>query len=198
MKRQRGILTRSQADSLLRACTGSWTGTRNRALIALCYRTGVRPGEALGLQVDDIRCPDPLGGALVVRVEKPKGYQRDSHPTPPREVGIDSRTGELLRAWIGERGAEPGPLFVTRKGGALSGRYFRAMMEKLGRKAGIPGRVHPHGLRHSAAHDLYRETRDLILVSRFLGHTDVKTTMIYLSQIGSCEAVINATSSRSW
>ena len=193
--RQRGILTRDQVELLLSACGDSYSGRRDAALLAVCYRTGLRPGEALGLDFSSFRAEN---GTFRVRVERPKGWQRADHPTPPREIGLDDRCANTFRAWLEARGAKPGPLFTNRKGGRVSGRYWRAQVAKLGRRAGLEGRVHPHGLRHSFAHDAFRETRDPILVQKALGHSDLKTSLIYLSQIGSSEEVVEFTTNRRW
>ena len=53
-------------------------------------------------------------------------------------------------------------------------------MKRYAVKAGIPKDVHPHTLRHTFATDLYRQTKDIRLVQKALGHADVSTTMIYV------------------
>lgn len=196
MPRSKGILSREQVERLLSACAKTWSGHRDRALIATQYRTGIRPGEALSLQLSDLKLD---GQVLRIRVEKPKGWQRAASPAPPREIGIDPRTADTLRGWVAERGAAAGPLFPARHGGQMSIQAWGRRLASIARRAGLDGvRVHPHGLRHTAAHEVYRESRDLIATSRFLGHTNVRTTMVYLSEIGSNEAVVKLTSGRSW
>lgn len=192
----KGILTRAQVERMLSACAKSWSGHRDRALIITQYRTGIRPGEALSLRASDLIDRD---GVTVVRVERPKGWQRAEAPAPPREVGLDARTADALRGWLAERGDAAGPLFPARHGGQMSIQAWGRRLASIARRAGLDGvRVHPHGLRHTAAHEVYRESRDLIATSRFLGHTNVQTTITYLSQIGSSEAVVSMTSGRSW
>lgn len=53
------------------------------------------------------------------------------------------------------------------------------MMARRGKKAGIAKGVHPHMLRHTYATELYRETKDIRLVQKALGHASLATTMIY-------------------
>ena len=53
------------------------------------------------------------------------------------------------------------------------------MVERYCKKAGIPKDIHPHTLRHTFATDLYRETKNIRLVQKALGHADLSTTMIY-------------------
>jgi site-specific recombinase XerD len=52
------------------------------------------------------------------------------------------------------------------------------MMKRRGAKAGIAKGVHPHMLRHTYATERYRETKDIRLVQRALGHASLPTTMI--------------------
>jgi integrase/recombinase XerD len=52
-------------------------------------------------------------------------------------------------------------------------------VEAAGKRAGVV-RVHPHLLRHTFATDLLRETKNLSLVQKALGHSDIGTTQIYV------------------
>ena len=70
-------------------------------------------------------------------------------------------------------------LFTTLEGKLLSDRYLRVMVKRYGTKAGVLKDVHPHTLRHTFATDLYRETKNIRLVQKALGHADLSTTMIY-------------------
>jgi hypothetical protein len=58
-------------------------------------------------------------------------------------------------------------------------RDLRAMVKLRAQKVGITKDVHPHMLRHTFATDLYRDTKDIRLVQKTLGHADLSTTMIY-------------------
>ena len=54
------------------------------------------------------------------------------------------------------------------------------MVKRRGQKAGLGHKdVHPHMLRHTFATELYRQTKDIRLVQKALGHADLSTTMIY-------------------
>lgn len=83
------LLTASEIERLLRACSNrAPTGIRNRALIAIAWRSGLRIGEVLALRPKDI---DLDTGTLVV--QHGKGDKR-------RVVGIDTGTAALLARWL--------------------------------------------------------------------------------------------------
>src|SRR6266508_1870888 len=157
------------------------TGVRNRALIAVCWRCGLRIGEALALAVKDF---EPDSGTLVV--QRGKGGKR-------RFVGVDSGTIALVSRWLDVRrkGRIPNsaPLFCTLAGRPLDQSYIRHLLPRLARKAGIERRVHAHGLRHAFAVDLVRSGAPLYVVRDALGHASVATTQGYLSRVGAHEAV---------
>jgi len=71
--------------------------------------------------------------------------------------------------------------FCTRDGDQILTRYLRTMVKRYAVKARVSEaeRVTPHGLRHTFATDLLRETKNIRLVQKALGHSDVSTTMIY-------------------
>ena len=53
------------------------------------------------------------------------------------------------------------------------------MVKRRADKAGIVKDVHPHLLRHTFATEFYRQTKDIRLTQKMLGHADLSTTMIY-------------------
>jgi integrase/recombinase XerD len=83
-----------------------------------------------------------------------------------------------MRAWR-ERSLQSLYCFPTLKGIRIYGQALRQMMKRRGAKAGIVKDVHPHMLRHTYATELYRETKDIRLVQKALGHASLTTTMIY-------------------
>jgi site-specific recombinase XerD len=176
------LLNPTEIERLLQQCSSrAPTGVRNRALIGLLWRTGLRIGEALALLPKDI---DLEAGLLVV--QHGKGDVR-------RVVGIDTGTAALMSRWLdarkklGLRAATP--LFCTLAGGAVESSYVRHLLPRLAKKAGVEKRVHAHGLRHRHAVDLIQEGAPITTVRDLLGHSSVAVTDRYLTRVGASEAV---------
>ena len=143
------------------------TGMRNYALMTIYLNLGLRVSEALNLEVDDI---DWNSGKLVVRSGK---GNRD------RVLWLSDRDLKTLQRWRAMRKCKSPYLFCTLAGGQLSDRYVREFVRRYAKKAGIKKNVYPHILRHTFATDLLRETKNIRLVQKALGHVSISTTMIY-------------------
>jgi site-specific recombinase XerD len=196
------VLTDGEVWALLDAC-GRFTpvGLRNRALITLMYRAGLRVSEALALEPKDV---DLENG--VIRVLHGKGDRS-------RTVGLDPGAGAVVAAWVaeraraglgppsgtvsGRRGQPRSPLLCTAYGTPLTTGYVRRLMKRLGQQAGIAKRVHAHGLRHTHAAELRSEGVDVGIISRQLGHRSLLTTIRYLDHVQPT-AVVDAMRARAW
>ncbi len=184
------LLAPQEVELLMRQCSRrAPTGVRNRALIAVLWRCGLRIGEALALAPKDF---DPDSGTLVV--QRGKGGKR-------RVVGVDAGTVALVGRWLEVRRKRHipngGPLFCSLAGRPVDASYIRHMLPRLARKAGIERRVHAHGLRHAFAVDMVRSGAPLYVVRDALGHASVATTQVYLTRVGAHEAV-DAMRNREW
>lgn len=189
-KLDQDLLTDGEIELLMRQCSRrAPTGVRNRALVAVLWRCGLRIGEALALAPKDL---DPDAGTLIV--QRGKGGKR-------RVVGVDAGTAALVGRWLEvrrKRGIAPGaPLFCSLTGRPMDQSYVRHLLPRLARRAEIERRVHAHGLRHAFAVGLVRSGAPLFVVRDALGHASVGTTQVYLSRVGAHEAV-EAMRSRAW
>ena len=175
------LLTASEVEQLLKACSPKApTGIRNRAMIALAWRSGLRIGEVLALQAKDV---DLSAGTVIV--QHGKGDKR-------RVVGLDAGTAALIERWLAVRAKKikaRGPLFCTLKGEALDPSYVRHLLPRLAKKAGIDKRVHAHGLRHLFAVELEKEGASLSAIRDLLGHSSAAVTDRYLRRLGAGAAV---------
>lgn len=142
------------------------TGLRDLAMIRLMLNAGLRASEVLSITVRNI---DWTSGKLTVK--RGKGDK-------DRIVWLNEDDLDILRAWK-EKKPVSERFFSTLDGKRINDRYLRAMVKRRAKKAGITKDVHPHTLRHTFATDLYRDTRNIRLVQKALGHSDLSTTMIY-------------------
>lgn len=148
------------------------SGLRDVAVLELLYATGVRVGELVGLDVDDVDRE-----RNVVRV---LGKGRKERAVP---FGLPA--AGALDAWLA-RGrpalarSDSGPaLLLGARGGRLDQRVVRATVHRL--VVAVPGApdIGPHGLRHSAATHLLEGGADLRTVQEMLGHASLATTQRY-------------------
>ena len=171
------VLRVDEAAELVRTATaaaddGSSLGLRDAAMLELLYATGIRVGELVALDVDDVDRE-----RNVVRVMG-KGRKERSVPFGhPAAVAVDRWVAEgrpLLRA----EGAG-GALFLGARGRRIDQRAVRTMVHT--RIADVPGApdIGPHGLRHTAATHLLEGGADLRSVQELLGHASLATTQLY-------------------
>ena len=183
------ILTRAEVERLLGVCNARRpVGIRNRALISVIYRTGLRLNEALALAPKDIDV-----NAGTVRVLHGKGDKA-------RTVGIDPAGSAFVLAWLPHwqrimdlpvmHPWQPArPLFCTLGGKRLLPSYVRQLFPRLGKKAGITTRCHAHGLRHTHSAELAAEGVPMNMIQAQLGHASLATTDTYLRHILPAELV---------
>lgn len=171
--------TRDECIAILGACdTDTWVGKRNRALIVVLWRSGLRLAEALALRPANVDYQ-----AQTIRVLHGKGDKA-------RTAGIDTAALDVVRDWTAARGFGPvEPLFCTRTGGTIKQPYIRKLLPKLAKEAGVDKRVHAHGFRHTFAVELAREGVPPSHIQRLLGHTSLATTTLYLASLSPEEAL---------
>jgi len=141
-------------------------GCRNYCMVRIMLNLGLRASEVLNLKVKDV---DWHSGKVLVHGKGKKD----------RTLKINREDLELLRSWRDRRPVESEYLFTTGKGRRIQDRYLRLLIKDLAVKAGIDKDVHPHSLRHSFATDFLRQTRNLRLTQKALGHARISTTEIY-------------------
>jgi site-specific recombinase XerD len=197
-------LSRADVSKLLAACsTRGSAGIRDRALIAVLYRGGLRIAEALALRPGDV----DLENGLVV-VLHGKGNRRRTVGLDPAACAIVERWTRrrrdlgIPRTWTSPTGEKiTAPLFcvISRpsKGKPMYASVFREKLKDLAERAEIDRRVHPHGLRHTHAFELATEGVPVHVIRKQLGHRRLNTTERYIDHLSPGD-VIAAMRSRSW
>jgi integrase/recombinase XerD len=183
-------LTDDEVQALLKLCSRrAPTGIRNRALLVMLYRGGLRISEALALMPKDLD-----GNEGTVRVLKAKSNKA-------RTIGLDAGAFAVVDRWLDVRKKKGingrAPLFCTLQGQPIKSAYIRALLPRLARKAGIEKRVHAHGLRHTHAAQLAAEGVPLNVIQAQLGHSNAATTSRYLQHIAP-QQLIEAMPKREW
>lgn len=143
---------------------------RNKTMIELFLCTGLRVSEMSELKWKDINLM--TGQLKVVQGKNSKD----------RILWISEDMLEKLQEWKSkefERFGKCELVFCTSSKKSIDVRDIRDIVKKYSKKAKISKNVTPHTLRHSFATDLLRATKNIRLVQKALGHSDISTTMIY-------------------
>ena len=146
-----------------------WVASRDLALFLLLYGAGLRIGEALALDVADLR---QAGEALRVTG---KGSKQRIAPLLPR-------VRRALEDYLDRRpdGAPGGaPLFIGVRGRRLDPSVAQKRFRELRALAGLGEEATPHALRHSFATHLLAAGADLRTIQELLGHASLSTTQRY-------------------
>ena len=169
------IVTAPQLADLLEALPPTSAGRRDRAALELLYGAGLRAAELVGLDLDDVD--------LNRRLARVRGKGNKE-----RVVPFGREAERALRAYLPDRaawralpgaGGEGEPLFVNQRGGRLSDRSLRRILDAAVFRVALVQHIHPHTLRHAFATHLLEAGMDLRAIQELLGHTSLSTTQRY-------------------
>ena len=162
-------------------------GLRDRAIAELLYASGLRVGELVSLDWNQVDLAN-----RTLRVLGKGGKER--------MVPFGRKACEALAAWLrpwGELRAKAGkgsakagdgvsrdhpsdePVFLNHRGRRLTDRSVRRVLDAMGLASGLAGDVHPHALRHTFATHMLEEGADLRTIQELLGHSSLATTQRY-------------------
>ena len=157
---------------LLSAPIGNKPGAvRDRAMLALMGRHGLRVSEVCGLRLEDVTIRE-RSGKVNIHAGKGNTY---------REVPINRDARLTISEWLKVRPEDKGPhLFTGRRHHQLRPRAVQRFLDKLARRAGLdPAEVTPHVCRHTFGKNLVDLGESLDRVAKLMGHKDLSTTAIY-------------------
>jgi integrase len=165
--RSREYLTPTEVDQLIAAAAGSGRHQgRDRTLLTLMYRHGLRVSEAVSLRWDQV---DLKAGLL--HVNRLKNGVPSTHPLRGPEL-------RLLRQL--RRDYPEGPyLFASERGGPMTASNVRKLVTRAGEAAGLSFPAHPHMLRHACGYKLANDGHDTRALQHYLGHRNIQHTVRY-------------------
>ena len=147
-------------------------GLRDRAALEFLYATGLRVGELVALDLDDV----DLSGGLVRAFGK---------GNKERVVPFGGQAKVTLARWLSASEAlrRPGrdaeALFLNLRGTRLTDRSVRRILDRRLREAAIAAHMSPHALRHTFATHMLGAGADLRAIQELLGHASLSTTQRY-------------------
>ena len=167
-------LPESQVDALLAAPdVDTAEGLRDRAMLELMYACGLRVSELVTLPSTAVNLRQG-----VLRVTG-KGSKERLVPLGEEAVHWLQRYLDQARPKLAGKRALA-PLFLDARGEAPTRQQFWALVKRHAAVAGIdPGKISPHGLRHSFATHLLNHGADLRALQMLLGHSSLSTTQVY-------------------
>jgi site-specific recombinase XerD len=172
------FLMSEQVERLLsQPALSSRVGLRDKALLEVLFSTGLRVSELVSLNRDQVDLSRREFGVIG------KGRR-------PRVVFLSERAVMWLGRWLNSREDNWRPIFIRLSRGKpdlladgeemrLTTRSVQRMVDTYCRKAKLPVKVSPHGIRHSFATDLLSNGAGLRDVQEMLGHKSIATTQIY-------------------
>lgn len=161
------FLEREQVERLLNMPENH----RDKAILEVLFSTGLRVSELTKLNRDQINFERREFGVI--------GKGRRA-----RVVFLSESATMWLQKYLDERKDSDKALFVRTSGKKtdtlrLTPRSVQRLVEKYVKRARLPIKITPHGLRHSFATDLLSGGADLRAIQEMLGHKNVSTTQIY-------------------
>ncbi len=173
------FLEREQVERLMNMpMLSDEEGLRDKAILETLFSTGLRVSELVSLNRDQINFERKEFGVI--------GKGRRA-----RVVFLSDSAVDWLQKYLANRRDSSRALFIRYNGPTpepddkygeslrLSPRSVQRMVEKYVKKAKLPVKITPHGLRHSFATDLLSGGADLRAIQEMLGHKNVSTTQIY-------------------
>jgi type 1 fimbriae regulatory protein FimE len=164
--RTREYLTPTEMESLLEAAGCGRHGHRDRTLLLVIYRHGLRVSEAISLRWEMF---DLKAGHLSVQRLK-KGVP-STHPLRGPELRA---LRQLRREW-----PDSPYLFVSERGGPMTASNVRKLVSRSGVAAKLAFPIHPHMLRHACGYKLANEGHDTRSLQHYLGHKNIAHTVRY-------------------
>jgi len=165
--RSREHLTQGEIDKVVAAAGKLGRhGHRDKTLILVMYRHGLRVSELVSLRWDQIDFDDGR-----IHIIRRKNGTPSTHPLGGTEIRALRR---LKRDYPASS-----YVFVTERKGPMTDSAVRKLFARAGREAGLEFPIHPHMLRHACGFKLANDGRDTRAIQHYLGHKNIQHTVRY-------------------
>jgi integrase len=165
--RSREYLTLDEIQALMKAAGNLGRHQhRDRTLILIMFRHGLRVSEAVDLRWDQVDFK-----ACAIHINRLKSGKSSTHPLQGEAV-------RALRRLRREQTRNPF-IFVTERGGPLTRSTVNKLIERAGRESDFDFPVHPHMLRHACGYYLANKGVDTRTIQDYLGHVSITHTVRY-------------------
>ena len=189
------VVDRASDEEIVAVLTGC-RSARDRLIVLLMARAGLRRGEVCGLRRADVHllldsqrlgCQVQRAHLHVVRRDNPNGAWAKSRRQ--RVVPLDFLVVQAFDDYELQRGGVPGAgagdfvlvnLFREPVGAPMSPDAVGVLVSAAARRAGLGRRVTPHQLRHAFASNVVDSGGTLDEVAELLGHASVSSSQVYL------------------
>ena len=173
-KKAPNILSKNEVTLLLEQPSGKTPKQiRDKAMLELLYATGIRVSELISLENSDINLSMDFIKIRDLKKERLIPFGTKAHNALTEYI-LNSRDVLL-------ENNESDYFFVNCSGSQMSRQGFWKLIKTYTKMAGIEADITPHTLRHSFAAHLVENGAELKAVQEMLGHSDISTTQIYLS-----------------
>lgn len=173
-KRLPDFFYENELQIILSSCkTDTPLGERNKALLELLYGTGIRVSECCQIRLTDL---DFYLSTVLVhgKGQKERYVPFGDYAKVSLEKYINSGRKKLI-----EGKEKVDTLFVNHRGGPLTARGVREILNRIIEESALKSSIHPHKLRHTFATHMLNSGADLRSVQELLGHSFLSSTQVY-------------------
>ena len=163
----RNYLEQHEVNRLLVYASKTRQSLRDKLIILLLYRHGLRVSELTSLKLDSI---DLKTGRI--RIKRLKGSNDSNQP-------LQGDVIRLLRKYLRERKHESNYLILSNRGQPIARNTVTQLINDLSIKANLPIKASAHTLRHSCGYYLANIGTPIEVIQDYLGHKNINNTRIY-------------------
>ena len=165
-------LTGREVERLIEAVKGSRNEARDRCLLLLIFRHGLRVSEVCRMKLDQVDTE-----SRVLHVARLKGGLSTTHPLRRDEL-------RAISAWLKERARMKPPssvrtIFISEQRKPLHRSTVNLLLRTYSAAASLPLLAHPQMLRHACGFALADQGADTRLIQDYLGHRNIQHTVKY-------------------